>query len=355
MKIAMINNSRGWGGAEQVLLSLAVRLRERGHLVEIFLRSGSLTIDRFAASGLEVHQIERSLSGAVSGMLAMIGIIRRGNFDLVHVHRNHDLPVGKVAAVAARVPLILTQHCQLGKTSSFLINLADSIVAVSYFIGTDMEKRFPVLRGKVKVVHNGIDLHPFITPGQGFWQNVPEVADASPLLGVIGYFYKNQEELIEMLPAIRELLPGTKLAIIGRDDEKKPALEQRARDLGVADAVYFAGRIPHDQIGAALAGLDFNVSAFRREGCALNVIEALAVGTPFAGYRSGSYPELVEDGVTGILADSQGELVSKLAKTVHNPEVVSSMREAARKSAFARFTLDRMVDTYEQLYQRSGV
>lgn len=217
-----------------------------------------------------------------------------------------------------------------------------------------MVERFPVLRGKVKVVHNGIDLQPFTNPGQGYWQNVAEVADAKPLLGVIGYFYKNQEELIEMMPAIRAELPHAKLVIIGRDDAKKPFLEHRATDCGVSDAVYFAGRIPHEQIGDALAGLDFNVSAFRREGCALNVIEALAVGTPFAGYRSGSYPELVEDGVTGVLADSQEELVRKLANTARSQVVISNMREAAKKSAFARFTLDSMIDTYEQFYQTMG-
>ncbi len=195
----------------------------------------------------------------------MLRIVRQERFDLIHAHRNHDLVVAKLAALAAGRPLLLTQHCQLGKTSSLFINLPDKVVAVSQFIGSDMTARYPSLSGKLEVIHNGIDLRPFMNPRAGYWATIPEVAGARPLLGVVGYFYKNQEELIDLLPRIRESLPKVKLIVIGKDDAKKPALEERARERGVADAVYFAGKIPYEQMPDALAGLDFNVSAFRRE------------------------------------------------------------------------------------------
>lgn len=350
----MINNSKGWGGAEELLLSLATRLKDHGHHVGVFIREGSATVDRFSRADMDVWPIPRKGLEGIAGIGKMLGIVRKQKFDLIHAHRNHDLPIARLASLVAGAPLLLTQHCQLGRTSSFLINLADRIVAVSRFIGSDMEARYPVLRGKVEVIHNGIDLRPFANPRPGFWQNVPAVAGAWPLLGVVGYFYKNQEELIEILPRIREVLPEAKLVIIGRDDVKQPVLEQRARDCGVADAVCFAGKIPHEQIGDALAGLDFNVSAFRREGCALNVIESLAVGTPFVGYRAGSYPELVEDGVTGGLADNREEFVRIIASLMGQPEKLQQMRSRAKADAFARFALERMVERYETLYRQIG-
>lgn len=351
MRIAMVNNSRGWGGAEEIMLLLATRLQEQGHHVGVFLRDGSSTVAKFQGTGLAVWPIERDGAGVVGGVIKLLRIVRNERFDLIHAHRNHDLVVAKIAAVAAGIPLLLTQHCQLGKTSSFFINLPDKIVAVSHFIGSDMVARFPSLSGKLEVIHNGIDLRPFMNPRHGYWDKVTELAGASPLLGVVGYFYKNQEELIDLLPGIREALPKVKLVIIGRDDAKKPALEQRARDRGVADAVFFAGKIPYERMPDALAGLEFNVSAFRREGCALNVIEGLAVGTPFVGYRAGSYPELVEDGVTGALADGQEEFVRKITELSLRSEQQEAMRDEARRAASARFSIGTMVDRYESFYK----
>lgn len=346
MRIAMIDNSRGWGGAEQVMLMVASKLRERGHHVTVFVREGGAVVEPFLKAGHDVCAVPRKGLGLLTGIARMVGVIRRGRYDLIHVHRNHDLAVGKIAAAAAGLPMLLTQHCLLGSTSKSIIDLADRIVAVSGFIGDDMKRRFPVVAGKLRVIHNGIDLTPFKAPKPGFWDKVPAVADAKPLLGVIGYFYKNQEELIAMMPRVREKLPQAKLVIIGKDDEKQPALEKLAAELGVADAVYFPGKIPYAEIGDAMAGLDFNVSAFRREGCALNVLESLAVGTPFVGYRSGSYPELAIDGETGVLVDDQDQFVDALATLSADPERVAAMRRRAREDAFVRFDLNRMVDDY---------
>lgn len=352
MRIAMINNSRGWGGAEQVLLLLASQLQAAGHQVTVFVCEGAATVEPLRRAGLSVSPIPRQGVKMLGGVVQLVRMVRREGFDVIHVHRNHDLLVGKAAALAAGIPLLLTQHCQLGSTSSFIINLADRIVAVSGFIGDGMVARFPVLAGKVDVIHNGIDLAPFAGPRPGFWDKVPAVAGARPLLGVIGYFYKNQEELIELLPRIREKLPLAKLVIIGRDDEKQKVLEQLAREHGVADAVHFPGKIPHAEIGDAMAGLDFNVSAFRREGCALNVIESLAVGTPFVGYRAGSYPELVVDGETGMLADTPEDLVRMLVALSGEPERVAVMRQNAVADALARFDVRRMVQSYLAHYER---
>jgi glycosyltransferase involved in cell wall biosynthesis len=351
MRVAMIDNSRGWGGAEQMVLSLSIGMRTRGYDVSVFLREGAGTVEPFRRAGVTVWPIRRGGWRQIGGLLQLLRIVRREGFDLVHVHRNHDLLVGKIAALAAGAPLLLTQHCLLGSMSSWHIGLADRIVTVSRFIGTDLETRYPSLAGKVEVIHNGIDLGPFSDPRPGYWQGVPAVAGARPLLGVVGYFYKNQEELIGLLPRIRERLPGAMLVLIGRDEERRKVLERLARERGVADAVYFPGGIPHSEIADALAGLDFNVSAFRREGCALNVIESNAVGTPFVGYRAGSYPELVTDGETGMLADTPEDFVRIIATLMEQPDRMEEMRRKAREDARARFDVRSMIDRYVAQYR----
>ena len=349
MRIAMIDNSRGWGGAEDVLLSLAKGLIDRGHKVAIFVREGAETVGALQMAGLDVRPISRQGIGMVGGMLRMIGMVRRDCFDLIHVHRNHDIPVGKIAAVAVRAPLLLTQHCLLGKSSSILMGLADRIVAVSRFIGADMEQRFPVLTGKVEVVHNGIDLSLFGHPEPGYWRNEPHFFDADPLVGVVGYFYKNQEELIDMLPKLKAEFPGMGLVVIGKDDARLSLLRDRAVERGVADSIFFVGAIPRHEMGHALAGLALNISAYRREGFGLSVVEGMAVGTPFVGYRSGGYTDIVEEGQTGHLVATNSDLCDTITRLLKDHTVRKAMSLTAQRRAAERFSLFRMLDRYELL------
>jgi glycosyltransferase involved in cell wall biosynthesis len=350
MRIALVDNSKGWGGAEEMLFSLAKGLSDRGHYVALFLREGADTVERFVRAGFEVWAIPRNGLGVLRGIVRMIRIVRSSRFDLIHIQRNHDLPVGKIAAVAAGVPLLLTQHCLSSAGGRAIWNLADRIVTVSGFIAGDLVNKFPALRRKTTVIHNGTDLEKFAGADRSYWRSRPDLAGKRPLLGVVGYFYKNQEELIELLPRIRAVFPDVALIVIGRDDQKQHLLEQKAADTGVADAVYFAGEIPHDEMKHALAGLDLNVSAFRREGFGLSVIEGMAVGTPFVGYRAGGYPEIVVSGENGYLVENADEFVAILRSLLSDREQMVSLDNRSRIWVQDRFSLDTMVSRYETLY-----
>lgn len=351
----MVDNSRGWGGAEEMLFSLASGLRDRGHYVGLFLREGAETVAPFVQAGFDVWPISRSGIGMLGGIMRMVRIARHGKFDLIHVHRNHDLPVGKlVGSCSGKLPLVLTQHCWLGSTSFPLINLPDRIVTVSTFIADGITERYPALSRKISVVHNGINLADFAQPRDDYWGASPVLAGKGPLLGVVGYFYKNQEELIELLPRIKTVFPKVMLIIIGRDDTKRSLLEKKTADLGVAESVFFAGNIPHEEMKHALAGLDLNVSAFRREGFGLSVIEGMAVGTPFAGYRAGGYSDIVENGESGYLADNREGLLQAIITALENREMLHTIGVNAINTVSDKFTIDTMISAYEALYCSLG-
>jgi glycosyltransferase involved in cell wall biosynthesis len=355
MRIALVDNSRGWGGAEEIVYSLAAGLRNRGHYVGLFLRAGSESVGKFAQAGFDVWTIPRSGLRMFPGILKMIRIARNGKFDLIHVHRNHDLIAGKIVGYfAGKLPLVLTQHCWLGNTSFPLINLPDRIVTVSKFIAGGITERYPALSRKISVVHNGINLADFAQPRDDYWGVSPALAGKGPLLGVVGYFYKNQEELIELLPRIKTVFPNVMLIIIGRDDKKGTLLEKKAADLGVAESVFFAGNIPHEEMKHALAGLDLNISAFRSEGFGLSVIEGMAVGTPFVGFRAGGYPDIVKNGENGYLADNREGLLQSIITALENKDTLYSIGENAMKTVSAKFSLDTMISAYEALYRTMG-
>jgi len=101
------------------------------------------------------------------------------------------------------------------------------------------------------------------------------------------------ENLIAAMPAVRDAFPRAHLIIGGRG-ELRESLEAQARDLGVADAVTFAGFIADDKIVDYYRGADaFVLPTLSLEGFGLVTVEALACGTPVLGTPTGATPEIL--------------------------------------------------------------
>jgi glycosyltransferase involved in cell wall biosynthesis len=351
MKASLVNTCRGWGGAEEQMLALAQELRQRGHLLSVVARAGGRVHEGFLRSGFPVLPVARAGPAALAAPLKSAARVRKAPPDIVHSHRDHDLPLGKLLSLASGAPLVLTQHCMPPRPSRFTYSLADRLIAVSHFIAEGIRNKIPSVADRLSVIHNGIDPARFADPDRGFWRSHPQVGDSAPVIGAVGGFYKGQEELIAMIPRLREEFPRIALVLIGDDPGRKQALVECAEQAGVEDAVIFAGYIPRERMKDALAGLDLNVSAFRNEGFGLSVIEGLAVGTPFVGYRAGGYPEIVRDNRVGVLVDGPSGLPEAVAKRLRDKELHSRLREEAPPRVPDGLTLSEMADAYEQVYQ----
>ena len=140
----MVNNSRGWGGAEELLVSLATELRNRGHFVGIFLRDGSSPAEKLSRTDFPIWTVKRNLAATLSSAVKLFRIIRKEKIDLIHVHRVHDVPVAFFAGLAAAsVPILLTQHAKIGKANGLIIRMTNGIVAVSEYIAKGNRKISP--------------------------------------------------------------------------------------------------------------------------------------------------------------------------------------------------------------------
>lgn len=348
MRIAMINTCRGWGGAEEQILLLGRELRRRGHDVCVIARAAGPVEREFLREAFPVLPVARTGLGKLSSPLKSAVLVRRSSPDILHSHRDHDLPLAKLLSLACRAPLLLTQRCMPTSPRAFVYGLADRIVTVSGYIADGIRTRIPSVADRLEVIHSGIDSAMFACQDREFWRRRPDVGDRTPLIGCVGAFYKGQEELVSMMPRLRAEFPRIALVLIGEDPVRKGPLAGLAERLGVADAVVFAGRVPRERMKDALGGLDLNVSAFRNEGLGLTVLEGLAVGTPFAGYRAGGYAETVRERRDGVLVDEPAEL----------PEAVAALlrdRGRPRGEGGARlaqeFTLPAMADAYERVYR----
>ena len=355
MKILMVNSSRIWGGAEQLLLSFSLELRERGHRLGFYLCEGSVTVPRFREAGFPVWCAGRKGMGLASSVLKLASILRNERFDVIHLHRSHDIIFTSLANLAGGlIPMVLTQHAW-GFSKSCLqflvIGRLKRIVAVSDAVATQLRKAYPFAADKIVVILNGVPIQSDLEPDLEYWKKRPELADREPLLGVVGLYHKNQQELIGMLPRIRESFPNVMLIIIGQTDERMHMFENLAARLGVLDALFFAGFINHDEMHNALGSLDLNISMNRHEPFGLHVVEGMAAGTPLVAYRAGGFPEIVEHDRDGYLAESQEDLLQAILALLGNRGRREKMAQSGRERVLKLFTLNRMTSDYEELYR----
>ena len=112
--------------------------------------------------------------------------------------------------------------------------------------------------------------------------------------------YKGADTLISALPRVLQAVPDTVLVLVG-DGEDRPRLEQLAREHGVADRTRFLYGLTQEELFASYAHCDVFALPSRGEGFGLVFLEAMAHGKPVIGGAHGGTPDVIEDGVTGLL------------------------------------------------------
>jgi glycosyltransferase involved in cell wall biosynthesis len=148
----------------------------------------------------------------------------------------------------------------------------------------------------------------------------------SPLLMYVGRL--SAEKDIERLRPILEALPGTRLALVG-DGPHRKALEEHFAGL----PVYMAGFLRGEELAAAYASAEVFVMPSRTETLGLVVLEAMSSGLPVVGARAGGVPEMIVDGETGTLFDTEAEAVEAVRGYLRCPDKRLSIGMAARAYA----------------------
>jgi L-malate glycosyltransferase len=159
---------------------------------------------------------------------------------------------------------------------------------------------------------------------------------------------KRVKDVVRVFARIRRAMPAT-LLMVG-DGPDRPDAEQEAAGLGVADDVQFLGRL--DSVATLLQASDLFLLPSQTESFGLAALEAMACGAPVVASRAGGLPEVIDDGVTGILEPpgSVEAMARRAIELLRDPRRYAEMREAAIVKAH-EFSADRIVPQYEALYR----
>ncbi len=349
------------GGAQEHVFNLVNRLDHDFYDVSIVSLSPGSAVRKLQRHGFEVTVIDEPDDAIATGILA--AHLADARSDVIHNHMFRAEVVGTKAAIALataghrRPWVVSTVHssrvrsCEDQEELRRLTPAMDRLVVVSRAIEQKVVEEGRLGAERV-LVHNGVDLERYDhqEPCCTLREEYGMEPDAS-VVGVVGRLEleKGHPTLLEAWPAVLERVPRAYLLIVG-EGSRQDALRQIARDLGIERHVIFTGR--RDDIPAVTAALDVAVLPSYREAQGLTILEAMAMSRPVVASRVGGIPEMVEDGVTGLLVapHDPAALASAIARLLTDHPYADTLARAGHDLVHDRFCVQLMVNSIQTLY-----
>lgn len=297
-------------------------------------------------------------------LLAIRRLLNRARPEILHTHMAKAGTLGRIAAVTSpiRPRTVHTFHGHVLQDyfspvlerafigiERWLARRTDVLIAVSEEIREQLLELGIGRRDQFEVVPLGFDLSAFLSvdgPTGGLRRDL-HIGPEHPLIGVLGRLAPIKDHGT-LLRAIARL-PDVHLAVLG-DGELRRELERSARELGIARRVHFTGwRL---DVAPAIADMDVVALTSLNEGTPVSLIEAHACARPVVATDVGGVRSVVENGVTGFLAqrgdaDQVARLLQLLLDDVSRR---AAMGEEGRRRVVKRYSKERLASDIRSLY-----
>lgn len=359
-----------YGGSGAVAIDLASALANRGH--EVHVISYGTPFRMSTAGNLILHEVAvptyplfryPPYDMALASKMAEVA----SDHQLQVLHAHYAIPHSMVAYLAReilgnqRVAVVTTLHgtdiTLIGSDPSyrpatqFALRRSDGVTAVSEYLAKETNR---TICGdcSIEVIPNFVDIVRF-APRKRSELRDSFAAEGEPLLVHISNFrpVKRVCDVIRVFHHVYRDHPA-RLLMIG-DGPERPAAERLSRELELHSRVLFTGSLP--DAAPLLAQSDAFVLPSDGESFGLAALEAMACGVPVVAARAGGLPEVVRDGVEGILADVADveTMGRRLSSLLADKTAFEAMKMAARRRAETTFATSMIVPHYEDFYRRA--
>jgi glycosyltransferase involved in cell wall biosynthesis len=351
------------GGAQEHLYSLVTRMDPARYDVSVVSLSPGSAVRKLQRAGVPVLVLDEPDDAIAVGALA--AHLAEVSADVLHNHMYRAELVGTRAALAlAEIgrpkPLVVsTVHSSRVRSAEDREQLRrltphiDRLIAVSRAIVRKLadEERDIV---PVSLIYNGVDLQrydhqePCCTLRDEYGME-----PGSQLVGVVARLEpeKGHPTLLEAWPGVIRKVPDAYLLVVG-EGSRREELEARARSLRIAHRVVFTGR--RDDMPAVTAALDVAVLPSYREAQGLSVLEAMALSRPVVATNVGGIPEMITDGMTGLLVPPHdaAALTAAIVRLLTDHPYADLIARAGHDLVHERFCVERMVADVEAIYDQ---
>jgi len=369
--LVLVTTGLAYGGAETQLVHLATRLKKRGLEVRVVsLMPPKAYVEELEAAGIPVFslRIRRKLPDP-RPVLRLARLIRTWRPHIVHSFMVHANLLARLVRPLASVPVLICSARNIeegGRFRELLYRLTDPLCDLTTQVSRAGLERYvrvgAVPRRKIQFIPNGVDTKRFRPEPASRIRLRQELGLENRFVWLAVGRFDLQKDYPNMLQAFARMAQeeaGAALLIAG-DGPLRPALERLAHDLGLEKRTRFLG-IRRD-VPALMNAADAYVMSSAWEGMANVLLEAGATGLPVVATDVGGNREVVIDGENGLLVPPKDPvaLAQAMARLMRLPEAERRrLGEAGRAYVKANYSLERVVDQWETLYQellaRKGV
>jgi len=300
-------------------------------------------------------------------MLRLARYLRRNRIDILHTHLFEPSVIGLQAGALARTPArVMTRHYSDYHTrihkrwhvrlDQLCTRLAHRVIAVSQHTAEHMVSEEQAPREKLRVVLNGIDFDRVRASAPDARERIRRqfAAENAHLLLIAGRLHpeKGYEHLFNAIAELKPRLDRPLLLLVAGEGPFEADYRRMVGALGCENDVRFLGF--RKDIADLMTAADLFILPSVAEAFGLVVAEAIYLGTPVVATRAGGIPEIVEDGVDGVLvppADSRA-LAAAIHRLLNDPDERRRMSGRGREKVAEKFSFRDMVRAYEAIYER---
>lgn len=357
------------GGTEGQLIKLIHGLSKTNQ-VDLIVFQRSAWLDSTAhLLPCDVHVIE--LGGITklsfyTGVWKLLRWLRRQRPDVVHTFFPIANVVGVVAASVAGVKGVLASRRDYGYwiTPGYLFvtrlanRFADSIVANSEQVSAFTVKTEHVPESKLKVIYNGVDLGALERSAPDIrLKEELRIPRGNKVIALVANYrpIKRHDTLLKATKLLLDQHPNVSLLFIGANNATDPCQEQvmqLAHDLGIMSHVFRAHA--KGNIADYLSFVDIGCNCSESEGLSNAVIEYMAAGIASVVSNGGGNPDLVEDGIDGLVfpVGDEHALHQKLGLLLDNPHTRLKLGRTGQEKVRREMSLPVMVSRFQEHYRR---
>lgn len=365
-----------YGGSGVVATELGIELAALGHEVHFISYSQPFRLNG-REGGIFYHEVPVSnyplfefppYDLALASRMAEVAEFYE--LDLLHVHYAIPHSVSALlarqmlAATDRRLPFVTTLHgtdiTLVGLDRSYLpitryaIQESDGVTSISEYLKSKTLTDFGITR-EIAVVPNFVNCNVYQPVRDEAARAQARLRFAQPDEAILIHLsnfrpVKRVTDAVKVFARVQEQVPA-RLMLVG-DGPDRSAAEWLAHDLGIQHRIHFLGK--QESVNELLPLADLMLMPSELESFGLAALEAMACKVPSIATRVGGIPELIEDGVNGLLyavGDVEGMAEGAIG-LLREPARLLEMRESARRTAQKRFCSTLVIPQYVKFYER---
>lgn len=357
MKISFFDATPKWSGGAGRIYFLSNELKSKGHEVHVICLHGSDLSKKLKEEGVNCFEVKPLSDVGLLSFIKILKYLAKNSIDIIDINSPMFYWTALYAAKCLKIKVVITRNVPYRKrglkkliNKHFLYNLCDAVISLSEKVKSELVEDYGLKN--IRVIYDGILNEPKVySPDEiESFRNKHHIGKDIVLFGSIGRLEESKGQIyaIESFKKIKDKIPNSRFILVGSGDkiyEKK--CRDKIKELNLEESVTILGFV--EEISKIYASIDILIHPSLYDNIPFSILEAFSYKKAVSASRVGGIPEIIEDGVNGMLFES-GNVQDMADKTIKL--ATADFREFGKRGFEIiqnKFSKKTMIDNYINL------